>query len=162
MFDSEHSANQQKCCAKQNIAWSNFYIKQLLKNVNFSKLANPKTSNKKYYLELNSYLIRLAHMLVGWMNLMQVESSILKGRYWPFEIANNIFDGVFEVAKVVGNIILRKTWITDISSEYSRGLYEICNDGGILLLLSHCKKMERCICLRWERQKMLWYENIFP
>ncbi|KRX72022.1 85/88 kDa calcium-independent phospholipase A2, partial [Trichinella sp. T6] len=93
--------------------------------------------------------------LVGWMNLMQVESSILKGRYWPFEIANNIFDGVFEVAKVVGNIILRKTWITDISSEYSRGLYEICNDGGILLLLSHCKKMERCICLRWERQKML-------
>ncbi|KRY30350.1 85/88 kDa calcium-independent phospholipase A2, partial [Trichinella spiralis] len=86
---------------------------------------------------------------------MQVESSILKGRYWPFEIANNIFDGVFEVAKVVGNIILRKTWITDISSEYSRGLYEICNDGGILLLLSHCKKMERCICLRWERQKML-------
>ncbi|KRX46028.1 85/88 kDa calcium-independent phospholipase A2, partial [Trichinella murrelli] len=93
--------------------------------------------------------------LVGWMSLMQVESSILKGRYWPFEIANNIFDGVFEVAKVVGNIILRKTWITDISSEYSRGLYEICNDGGILLLLSHCKKMERCICLRWERQKML-------
>ncbi|KRX27828.1 85/88 kDa calcium-independent phospholipase A2 [Trichinella nelsoni] len=89
------------------------------------------------------------------MSLMQVESSILKGRYWPFEIANNIFDGVFEVAKVVGNIILRKTWITDISSEYSRGLYEICNDGGILLLLSHCKKMERCICLRWERQKML-------
>ncbi|KAL1240264.1 85calcium-independent phospholipase [Trichinella spiralis] len=93
--------------------------------------------------------------LVGWMSLMQVESSIVKGRYWPFEIANNIFDGVFEVAKVVGNIILRKTWITDISSEYSRGLYEICNDGGILLLLSHCKKMERCICLRWERQKML-------
>ncbi|KRZ53708.1 85/88 kDa calcium-independent phospholipase A2, partial [Trichinella nativa] len=97
--------------------------------------------------------------LVGWMNLMQVESSILKGRYWPFEIANNIFDGVFEVAKVVGNIILRKTWITDISSEYSRGLYEICNDGGILLLLSHCKKMERCICLRWERQKMLCSSN---
>ncbi|KRX46030.1 85/88 kDa calcium-independent phospholipase A2 [Trichinella murrelli] len=67
------------------------------------------------------------------MSLMQVESSILKGRYWPFEIANNIFDGVFEVAKVVGNIILRKTWITDISSEYSRGLYEICNDGDIFV-----------------------------
>ncbi|KRZ05302.1 85/88 kDa calcium-independent phospholipase A2, partial [Trichinella zimbabwensis] len=92
---------------------------------------------------------------VGWMSLMQVESSILKGRYWPFEIANNIFDGVFEVAKVVGNIILRKTWITDISSEYSRGLYEICHDSGILILLSHCKKMERSICVRWERQKML-------
>ncbi|KRY76105.1 85/88 kDa calcium-independent phospholipase A2, partial [Trichinella pseudospiralis] len=95
----------------------------------------------------------LIFWFVGWMNLMQVENS--KGRYWPFEIANNIFDGVFEVAKVVGNIILRKTWITDISSEYSRGLYEICHDSGILLLLSHCKKMERCICVRWERQKML-------
>ncbi|XP_003382071.1 hypothetical protein Tsp_08928 [Trichinella spiralis] len=101
-----------------------------------------KTVPKKLYY-VNSYLIRLAHISMRALSL---------GSY-RMEYVNFLS---ITVAKVVGNIILRKTWITDISSEYSRGLYEICNDGGILLLLSHCKKMERCICLRWERQKMLW------